>query len=31
VLNHVTQLLTDPSVPDEITRAAGEDLYRFFC
>lgn len=31
VLHHVTQLLTDPSVPDEITRAAGEDLYRFFC
>jgi CelD/BcsL family acetyltransferase involved in cellulose biosynthesis len=31
VLTHVTQLLTDPSVPDEITRAAGEDLYRFFC
>jgi lipid II:glycine glycyltransferase (peptidoglycan interpeptide bridge formation enzyme) len=31
VLKHVTQLLTDPSVPDEITRAAGDDLYRFFC
>lgn len=29
-LSHVTRLLTDPSVPDEITRAAGERFYRFF-
>ncbi len=29
-LGHVTRLLTDPSVPDEITRAAGERFYRFF-
>ena len=30
-LHRMTQLLTDPTVPDEITRAAGDDLYRFFC
>jgi hypothetical protein len=29
-LGHVTRLLTDPSVPDEITRAAGERFYRLF-
>ncbi|MGK9230434.1 GNAT family N-acetyltransferase [Inquilinus limosus] len=29
-LSHVTWLLTDPSIPDEITRAAGERFYRFF-
>ncbi len=30
VLGRVTRLLTDASVPDEITRAAGGELYRFF-
>ena len=30
-LQRVTRLLTDPTVPDEVTRAAGDDLYRFFC
>jgi len=30
VLGRMTQLLTDTSVPDEITRAAGGELYRFF-
>jgi CelD/BcsL family acetyltransferase involved in cellulose biosynthesis len=30
VLGGVTRLLTDPSVPDEITQAAGDQLYRFF-
>ena len=30
ILGCVTQLLTDPAVPDEITRAAGDKLYRFF-
>jgi CelD/BcsL family acetyltransferase involved in cellulose biosynthesis len=30
VLDRVTRLLTHPTVPDEITRAAGEQLYRFF-
>jgi CelD/BcsL family acetyltransferase involved in cellulose biosynthesis len=30
-LHRVTRLLTDPTVPDEITRAAGDHLYRFFC
>jgi CelD/BcsL family acetyltransferase involved in cellulose biosynthesis len=27
----ITDFLTDPTVPDEITRAAGDVLYRFFC
>jgi hypothetical protein len=31
MLHHVTELLTDASVPDEVTRVAGEKLYRFFC
>ena len=30
-LGRMTHLLTDPAVPDEITRAAGDELYRFFC
>jgi CelD/BcsL family acetyltransferase involved in cellulose biosynthesis len=30
-LERVTRLLTDPRVPDEVTRAASDDLYRFFC
>jgi hypothetical protein len=30
ILSCVTQLLTDPAVPDEITRAASEKLYRLF-
>jgi CelD/BcsL family acetyltransferase involved in cellulose biosynthesis len=29
--SRITHLLTDPGVPDEITRAAGDALYRFFC
>jgi len=29
-LGHVTRLLTDPSVPDKITQAAGEKFYRYF-
>ena len=29
-LGAVTELLTDPSVPDEVTRGGGELLYRFF-
>jgi CelD/BcsL family acetyltransferase involved in cellulose biosynthesis len=31
MFNRITQLLTDPAVPDEITRAAGDELYRYFC
>jgi CelD/BcsL family acetyltransferase involved in cellulose biosynthesis len=31
ILGQVTSWLTDTTVPDEITRAAGEKLYRFFC
>ncbi|HEY8372500.1 MAG TPA: GNAT family N-acetyltransferase [Pseudonocardiaceae bacterium] len=31
LLNEVTQLLVDDSVPDEITTRAGELLYRYFC
>lgn len=31
VLDEVTELLTDDSVPDEITRRAGALLYRYFC
>lgn len=30
VLPTITGLLTDPSVPDDITERAGEQLYRFF-
>lgn len=30
-LGEVTALFTDPHVPDDITRAAGAALYRFFC
>jgi CelD/BcsL family acetyltransferase involved in cellulose biosynthesis len=30
-LQRVTELLTDPLVPDDITRAGGDALYRFFC
>ena len=30
IFNHLTRLLTDPTVPDEITRAAGDKFYRFF-
>ena len=30
ILRNVVRLLTDPSVPDEITRTAADDLYRFF-
>jgi hypothetical protein len=29
-LSRITQLLTDPTVPDEITAAASDELYRFF-
>ena len=29
--NRITHLLTDPGVPDEVTAAAGDELYRFFC
>ncbi len=31
ILSQVTNWLTDATVPDEITRTAGEKLYRFFC
>jgi CelD/BcsL family acetyltransferase involved in cellulose biosynthesis len=31
MLGSVTRLLTEPTVPDEITTAAGDQLYRFFC
>lgn len=31
LLHDVTRLLTAPSVPDEVTRAGGDALYRFFC
>ena len=30
-LHRMTHLMTDPSVPDQITRACGDALYRFFC
>jgi lipid II:glycine glycyltransferase (peptidoglycan interpeptide bridge formation enzyme) len=30
-LSSLTHLLTDPSVPDRITQAAGADLYAVFC
>jgi len=31
MLSRVTQLLTEPGVPDSVTRAAGDELYRYFC
>ena len=31
MLGELTQLLTDDSVPDEVTRRAGALLYRYFC
>jgi hypothetical protein len=30
-LGTVTDLLTDPAVPDAVTARAGAALYRFFC
>lgn len=30
-LHHLTRLLTEPSVPDTVTCAAGDQLYRYFC
>lgn len=30
-LHRMTQILTAPEVPDAVTRAAGDELYRFFC
>ncbi|MGH3779325.1 MAG: hypothetical protein ACRDRO_01530, partial [Pseudonocardiaceae bacterium] len=31
MLGELTRLLTDDSVPDEVTRQAGALLYRYFC
>jgi CelD/BcsL family acetyltransferase involved in cellulose biosynthesis len=31
MLGRVTSLFTDPAVPDAIARAAGSELYRYFC
>jgi CelD/BcsL family acetyltransferase involved in cellulose biosynthesis len=31
ILATVTALLTDPTVPDEVSARAGRDLYRYFC
>lgn len=31
LLGEVTALLTDPSVPEELTARAGRELYRYFC
>lgn len=31
LLGELTGLLTDPTVPDQITEKAGDSLYRFFC
>jgi hypothetical protein len=30
ILSYITRLLTDPAVPNEITQAAGDKLYRLF-
>ena len=30
MLGEMTSLLTEPTVPDDITTRAGEALYRFF-
>jgi CelD/BcsL family acetyltransferase involved in cellulose biosynthesis len=31
MLNRITNLMTDPAVPDHVTQAAGDELYRYFC
>ena len=31
VFNRITQLLVDPGVPDEVTGATGDEIYRYFC
>ena len=31
LLTAVTDLLTDPSVPDAVSERAGAALYRYFC
>jgi CelD/BcsL family acetyltransferase involved in cellulose biosynthesis len=31
LLARLTSLLTEPTVPDEVTEAGGDELYRFFC
>jgi CelD/BcsL family acetyltransferase involved in cellulose biosynthesis len=31
VLGRLTEILTDPSVPDAVTRCVGDEVYRFFC
>jgi len=31
LLSDLTDLLTDPRIPDEVTRLAGDRLYRYFC
>jgi hypothetical protein len=31
MLGELTRLLTDDSVPDEVTSQAGALLYRYFC
>jgi hypothetical protein len=31
LLTRITQLLTQPDVPDQVSKAAGDELYRYFC
>jgi lipid II:glycine glycyltransferase (peptidoglycan interpeptide bridge formation enzyme) len=31
MLKRITHLLTEPTVPDEVTASAGDELHRFFC
>jgi hypothetical protein len=31
MLGRLTRLLTDERTPDELSLAAGDELYRFFC
>lgn len=31
VLHRLTEILTSPEIPDDVTRVVGDEVYRFFC
>jgi hypothetical protein len=31
MLGRLTGILTEPGVPDAVTRQVGDEVYRFFC
>jgi hypothetical protein len=31
VLGRLTRILTAPGVPDDVTQAVGDEVYRYFC